>query len=333
MSSVRHSPYFGEERCEILRKNGLRCPNNAYFCLPVGDETKFACGAHSRGKQNRIELEKNPQERKLAETALALHAVSITKETARNFTLDIPGKLSGFKMQMMRKVPLKAGVLNVFPNFRHQNRIDGFGCSSLSPMNLGPVKHGEPIGNDVSANLENFYQFSKVYANEVDAFLDPEDEWFNMRDRAFADPIGRRHKYDSTIRKAAVGADKTLYSLHFLPDSKEMRYDYIQSRWFYCIHYEHLVKSKDDFRKLKEKLANGTSLCICGFDAFNPERDEKTHEITAEILYKHYTDPSRPFGHELVLITMLTLPDSQQYPWNVYHEKNRHWYPPVPAYE
>lgn len=38
----------------------------------------------------------------------------------------------------------------------------------------------------------------------------------------------------------------------------------------------------------------------------------------AKTLNEHYVDPTRPFGHGLVLCTLLTVEDPADYPWNVY---------------
>jgi len=59
-------------------------------------------------------------------------------------------------------------------------------------------------------------------------------------------------------------------------------------------------------------LSEGVNLQIVGYDGY---------EVTRSLI-DHYKDPSVPFGHELVLFTLLTEPNSQQYPWIVY--KNQH---------
>jgi len=40
----------------------------------------------------------------------------------------------------------------------------------------------------------------------------------------------------------------------------------------------------------------------------------------------HYLDKSKPFGHELVLYTMLVVSDSKDYPWNIYYKNNKKLY-------
>ena len=67
-----------------------------------------------------------------------------------------------FKMQHKKAVGFEDGYLNVFPNYNHENRKDGYGCPSLSPMILFPVDHGQPV-LPVAQNLENFHQGNKFY--------------------------------------------------------------------------------------------------------------------------------------------------------------------------
>ena len=55
-----------------------------------------------------------------------------------NQSLNKLGNVIVCKMKMMKSPDYNKGYLNVFPNFKHQFRTDGFGCSSLSPMSLGP---------------------------------------------------------------------------------------------------------------------------------------------------------------------------------------------------
>lgn len=55
-------------------------------------------------------------------------------------------------------------------------------------------------------------------------------------------------------------------------------------------------------------IEDGYNLRICGYDAYDP------HHYNMEDCY---CDISRPFGHELVLYTMLTEPE-EKWPWRKY---------------
>ena len=76
-------------------------------------------------------------------------------------------------------------------------------------------------------------------------------------------------------------------------------------RYFYCHFYERLVTKEEDYVKLKELINNGYNLNIVGYDGYNVNKD----------LWIHYNDTKKPFGHELVLYTMLIEPDKEKYPW------------------
>jgi hypothetical protein len=96
----------------------------------------------------------------------------------------------------------------------------------------------------------------------------------------------------------------------------EKRYSYVESRYFYCHYYEILAKRTADYAKLQRYLDEGINLLIVGYDGYNVTKD----------LYEHYVDPLKPFGHELVLYTMLMVEDPVHYPWNRYKQEHAQLY-------
>lgn len=218
-------------------------------------------------------------------------------------------------MRMMKKVEHKPGYLSVFPNYKHGNRQDGLGMPSLSPKSLGPVQHGMP-GLPEAQNLENFWQFSKAFAFEVDeqGCLLPVFE--EKRKKGFADTVPHRHKYEKKIlSKYSNNVNKPLYSVFVDREGKERRFSYIQARYFYCKIYEVLTKKEESFAKLQDLISEGYNLNLVGYDGYEVGDD----------LMRHYLDESQPFGHELVLYTLLTQ-EEEKYPWNVYHAENEELY-------
>lgn len=183
---------------------------------------------------------------------------------------------------------LKHAYLNVFPNYRHANRLDGYGCSTLSPMKLGPVVHGMP-GLPNALNLENFWQQSKRFASETD------DQFRANRIKGFNDEVPHRHKIQGV---------KPLYWSWIDKDGEEHKLNYLESRQIYCTWYARLVSTMPEFYHLKDLLANGTSLRIVGYDAWPIEDDVDSA----------YQDISKPFGHERVLYTMLVTQEVE-WPW------------------
>ena len=106
--------------------------------------------------------------------------------------------------------------------------------------------------------------------------------------------------------------NQPLYSVFSTREGEERRFTYVQSRYFYCHFYEELAKKTKDFKKLRRIIDEGTNIIICGYDAYEVTKD----------LYTHYCDPKKPFGHELVLYSLLTISEEKEYPWNIYRNNN-----------
>lgn len=206
------------------------------------------------------------------------------------------------RKMFMRKSPIcKDGYIMVFPNFKHGNRKDGIGLPDLSPFMLGPVEHDQP-GLPPCKTLENFHQFNKVYNFELNDEGEPSDVFFKKQLEAYNSSKGNRHKYGWKKRHQVA------YSYYILESGKSIKYDYIQSRYWYCHFYEKLATKKESFKKLQNLLKEGKKLQITGYDGYPLSND----------YYKDYIDPEKPFGHERVLQVLLTIDDPKNYPWNIY---------------
>ena len=295
--------YYAETVCQAkVKSSGLACKNLAYY----QQDKQFLCGVHSK-KDKRTELAKNPNAKKEKEEKLKQHFLS--HEILKN-PFDF-GSITVKKMQMMKTPSLVNGVLNVFPNFKDGNRKDGFGCSSLSPKSLGPVNHGMP-NLPPAKNIENYHQFAKfwefeMYGNEI------KPEYFQKRIDAYNDDKPYRHKHSRDILKKYGNVNIPKFSIFYDKNEKPHFYNYLQCRYFYCHFYELLAKKQADFITLKEKYKNGYHLCIYGYDGYEPEGD----------FMKMYLDTSKPFGHEMVLYTILMEDDPDKYPWNRYYQENK----------
>lgn len=112
----------------------------------------------------------------------------------------------------------------------------------------------------------------------------------------YNDHIPHRHKINVT--------GKTVCSIYKDTDNKLIKLNYIESRQIYCFYYEQAVCKNPDFLKLKQMLEEGYSLAICGYDGYD------VHTTLEE----SYLNPSKCFGHELVLYCML----KNEYPWHKY---------------
>lgn len=298
--------YYGEHKCQSTYRNGKECRNNAYYSiekfLPVlstpTTNTFLRCGLHSK-KETRVDLPKDPNAREKALKRIKDHATEVDRVAKINKTNNVKGKVVCSKLLIFKGFKSIPGYLNVFPNNKHQNRKDGFGCCSLSPMRLGPVIHNQP-GLPDAKNIENFHQGNKCFPSEVDKKGDPKPEFYKTQIKIYEDYIPHRHK------EAAKGIKKKknipLFSIWKKKTGEEKRCTYIESRKYYCRYYEQLAKKTDDYRSLVKKINDGYNLNIIGYDAYSVTKSLK----------EHYLDDNKPFGHELVLYTLLT---EKEYPW------------------
>ena len=173
----------------------------------------------------------------------------------------------------------------------------------LSPMKLGPIEVNvvnsrNKIKIRTAKNLENLWQASKVW--EDDVYMDtgmPKKEWFKRRSRYFKDKKAHRH-----IKKSKTNKNKnvSLYSLWVDQKTLEVKkLSYLEARKeVYCPIYKQLASQTKAYKKIDKLLANGTNIQILGYDGYDYETEGKTLE-------ECYNDGSRPFGHELVLVSML----------------------------
>lgn len=316
-SESQETAFFGEEMCQIMSNHpgfSVSCRNKAYYRLNAG---KLSCGVHSRNKP-RTQLPVNPNAEEVAVNRLVEWERLVEESAAANLAAGRRGSLTVSKLKMMRAPEHVDGVRNVFPNNRHQNRKDGFGCSSLSPMRLGPTQHWQP-GLPQALSIENYHQFNKVFSREVETDANGQvtvqAAFFNARNAAYLDPVPHRRKFED--EKGTNGnRNVPLFCLHLTRTGEERRYTYIESRYFYCREYERLAKQTADFAKLRDWLAQGYNLQIVGYDGHSVDKS----------VYELYTDERLPFGHELVLYTLLAIENPAEYPWNVYYERHRSRY-------
>lgn len=299
--------FYGENPCEgFYQHNQSKCRNKSYF-----KDTKTGkcfCGLHKPKEAS--ELPRNPAAAIKKQRQIDDHANGVIFAKNGNANASRKGKVMCSKMGMFKPPTPVEGYLFVFPNARHGGRKDGLGIPELSPKIMGPVNHGMP-NMPVALTIENYHQFAKVFPEEADMFGNVLENTLKQRREAYSNPIGIRHK-----PAAKGGKVVPLYSSYYDKEGKEHRFKYVESRWFYCKEYERIAKDSPKFLELRNKIQDGYNLNICGYDGYNVTKP----------LYDHYLDPSKPFGHEMVLYSMLTVDDPKNYPWNQYQEKNIHLY-------
>lgn len=302
-------PYYGESMCGATYASGVKkgqgCGNYAYY---LTNDRKIRCGVHSK-KDQRKELAKNPNAAKNKKQLLADRQELCVKEAQKNNEKGVKGEIICAKLRMRQEAPHEDSYLKVFPNFKHDNREDGFGCKSLSPMSLGPIAHNQP-GLPVSLNLENFHQGSKVFKSELlqDGTIGP--DFFRTQLEMFQDPIPHRHK---EVAKEIKGNKNICHSWVWKrQDGTMVEFQYVQCRQFYCNYYERLATQQENFTNLMKLRDAGYNLMIVGYDGRDVREIPGT--TMAEKLETCYLDASKPFGHELCLLALLTL-TPEEYPW------------------
>lgn len=288
MNSSETKVFYGTIKCQ-------KCSRNLAYWL---SQTSYLCGVCSKKDKQRVQLTKNKAEKQsFRNEELASHQKTIELAKESNKKNGKSGTLICSKMRMMKNPELYQGFINIFPNFRHGSRKDGIGLPSLSPMSIGPIKHNQP-GLPECKNLENFHQFNKVFADEIDEKGNVTKLFFDRQLEAYNDPVPHRHKPNSKKKNAPV------FSIWKDESGKLVRLSYIESRQLYCHYYAESVLQNSDFKNLQTMLENGYNLCIYGYDAYNIDKP----------LEECYLDPSRPFGHECVLYCLL----KNEFPWRKY---------------
>jgi len=320
------SVYYAEKNCEGVLKNGAPCKNKAYFLV----NKNVFCGVHSRNK-DKEKLPKNPF---AAEERLEKKKRLLKK--AKKWQGGKRIRLT--KLQMRKTVDRHEGAYGIYPNFKHGNKmIDEIGFPTLSPKYAWVPKHkmktivdGELVRVPQAKNIENFHQGSKVFE---------EEGFYKRREEMFLDDVPWRHQFDKYPELKQVGKNKNvpLYSIFSDSLGNEKRFTYLECRYFYCFQYEKMCRTNPDFQKLKEMYDNGSWLQIIGYDAYQPERVDRSDCQPAQeylneesdnknLFWDAYNDTTKPFGHELVLATLLVLENPKHYPWNRFWKKNKEKY-------
>lgn len=314
---IRGVPYYGTTMCQATYKSGKPCKNKAYW----NSGGTFTCGVHK--KDGAVKLKKDPNAAASKKQDLAEHQVTVENTRTENQVAGRRGTVTASKLRMMKPVPHKKGYASIFPNFKHTKRTDGIGMSKLSPKSLGPVNHRMPAALLPPAqSIENYHQHAKFWKFELRSNGLPTEDAHSLRIRAYKSKTADRHKHSRQKLKAAVkGGNINVpeYSLFYSSTGEPRKYNYLQSRFFYCHYFEELAQKEAEFATLKKMVEDGYNVNLIGYDSYEPAQ-------TAEGLWKQYNNTSKPFGHELVLCALLILNDPEDYPWNRFRREHPELY-------
>lgn len=152
----------------------------------------------------------------------------------------------------------------------------------LSPFFLGPVK----IGNFWSLNMENAWQYSKVYPEHVDDTGKPTDEWREWAMKGWGNT--------KAVRYPMGKGRKPLYSW-----IQGRKLSYIEARKeIYIPLYSQAVRDTDAFKALQNVVKSNMIVCLRDFDGY----DHKTLGMSYDEVINC---ESRKMGHAFVLAMML----------------------------
>jgi hypothetical protein len=261
------------------------------------------CGVDSR-KTPRTKLKKdNVATQQRMRKEWKEHLVSVEAAKQANLALKRRGNVKCGKMPMIQRIQFVSGYLYVYPNFRHKGSVDkkylfgkgkygGLNRHLLSPKSLPVSLPGFSL--PPCQTLEGMHQGSKWYDGIS------REEFQANRSEMFAeveDPKRHSKHYEKGRKFVFVWEEE---------DGNEHYVDYITCRQFYCNLYERAVQDMPDFQDLQRQLDEGINLIIYGYDGHEVPDDSK--------IELWYLDPSTPFGHEMVLYTMLKLSEAE-WPW------------------
>lgn len=155
---------------------------------------------------------------------------------------------------------------------------------SLSPFFCGPC---DLYNGYKSLNVENGYQFAKVFSYYTDDNGDPSEDYFKWAKEGWNNPRAVRYP---------MGRD--VFPLYSFWDGEKL--DYVEARKkIYIPLYSAAVKKTQAFSKLKEIYENSkTDLYLWCFDGYN-------HKYFG-VDYDHViNNPNKKMGHSFVLAMLL----------------------------
>ena len=135
-------------------------------------------------------------------------------------------------------------------------------------------------------NLENLWQFSKVYIKHLDDRGEPTHEWYSWRDWGFL----QQKAYRYPMGKGSIPA----YTYW-----QGERLGYIDARKkIYAPEYAKNVINTSSFERLRELYASGTDITLLDYDAYE-------HQKLGMTLIDVINNSNKKMGHAFVLIMLL----------------------------
>lgn len=228
-----------------------------------------------------------------AEGAVEQHTHKLSIDEFKRVSGDVQcNSFVHFRAVGDKRHPLRHGYKNV--NVCSSGPLP---FKQLSPFLLGPIHFKEydkdGVQRDYTAtNVENFWQFTKVWECDLDASGRIKDEWFALRDAGWADPKPHRRPRGK-VNTTGPNRNVPMFSYW---NKERLPYGEARKR-IYMPYYVQLAQATDAYKQLHKLVhEDGINVQIIGYDG----RDFATSSLRACL-----DDVSKPFGHELVLCGML----------------------------
>ena len=295
-------PYKNTRSCGFLTAQKKPCSKLA--CWGSVHPRLTACGTHKKRLTQPVKLVEDPDTVTLRKQRREFHKATVTLATQINRRNGKRGRLTVGSLEMKKETPYKAGELNVFPNNYDRHRVGGVGVPELSPMALGPVNdHGQKDVPDPHT-VENAWQCGKLFPLDADKDGRPTPAFFQKRQALYGDPRPYRHHPSARILPETGKREPCIAWVDQSAGTDNIRLlTYLGARHLYCKWFADRAREAEQFEWLEKQLDEGVNICIRGYDG------RPVVDLTAE-----YCNGDAPFGHELVLAAMLTMPP-EEWPW------------------
>ena len=153
----------------------------------------------------------------------------------------------------------------------------------LSPFNLGPC----PLyGGRFSKNMENAWQFAKLYEEHADEYLEPTDDYWDWALGGW---------YDQRARRYPMGKGrKPICSLW---EGEQLNYIEARKR-IYVPLYAEAVQKSHAWAVLQAYAKDDPAVALRDFDGYD-------HLVAGKTLTQVLNDPNQKMGHAFVLMMLL----------------------------
>lgn len=156
----------------------------------------------------------------------------------------------------------------------------------LSPFLIGPCKLYHGAGCSESKNMENAWQFSKVYSQHLDQEGNPNAEYRSWARKGWLTELGIRYPMGKGAKPA--------YSYW---DGEKLAYIEARKK-IYIPLYSSAVEITEAYQKLVELYKEHGKLTLKGFDGYD-------HDTLGMSLADVICDETRKMGHMFVLKMIL----------------------------